>query len=77
MASRSEAKRAKTHLGARLAGRRWLRGIGLEGSGDQYRVRVNVDAITPDVHEAIPRDLDGVEVTVASVGDLSSLPADD
>ena len=78
MASRAKAKHAKSQLGARLAGRRWLRGIGLEGSGDQYHLRVNVDALTPDVRGEIPDRVEGVEVSVQAVGNISAqLPSED
>jgi hypothetical protein len=62
-------------LGARLAGRHWLRGIGLEGSGTDYRVRVNVDAVTPDVTQQIPKQVDGVDVSVEVVGSISAQPS--
>ncbi len=70
-----KAKQAKKHLGARLAGRSWLRGIGLEGSGDHYRVRVNVEALTPEVRKEIPAAVDDVEVLVKAVGNITPQPS--
>lgn len=70
MASRDRARRAKSQLGAQLAGYTWLRGVGLEGSGDDFRLRVNVAALTPDVRAQIPQAVDGVEVAVQAIGDV-------
>ena len=72
MASRHHARRAKAQLGEQLAGHAWLRGVGLEGSGDEYRVRVNVKELTPEVRAQIPEAVDGVEVAVAAVGDIAA-----
>ena len=77
MANRAAARQAKTQLSARLAGRSWLRGIGLEGSGDAYRVRVNVEQLTPEITNQIPSQVEGVDVAVKAVGQIRSLPATD
>jgi hypothetical protein len=70
MASRAEARSVKDELGRRLAGTRWLRGIGLASEGDDYHVKVNVEALTPEVLAAIPRQCGSVQVRIEAVGGL-------
>ncbi|MCY1017912.1 hypothetical protein [Pyxidicoccus sp. MSG2] len=60
----------KDELGRRLAGTRWLRGIGLASEGGDYHVKVNVEALTPEVRAAVPRQCGSVQVRIEAVGDL-------
>ncbi len=60
----------KTELSRRLAGRPWLRGIGLASEGDDYHVKVNVEALTPEILAAVPRQWGSVQVRIEAVGAL-------
>jgi hypothetical protein len=77
MASRAKARQAKDRLRSRIGGRKWLRGIGLEGSGADFCVRVNVDVLTPEVRSEIPPRVDDVEVRVDSVGNIRASSEND
>jgi hypothetical protein len=73
MATRAEATNVKSELGRRLAGTKWLRGIGLASEGDDYHVKVNVEALTPEVLAAIPAQYGSVRVRIEAIGDIHAM----
>ena len=67
-----KAAKAKETLRSAMGRPRWLRGVGLGQDRHGYFVRVNVDAITPELREDIPREVDGVRVWLEAVGDITA-----
>lgn len=63
------ARRAQRRLGAQLAGRPGVCGVGLARRGDGYVVRVNV--VDPGVD--VPTEVDGLPVDVCVTGPLTAL----
>ncbi|MEO8284326.1 MAG: hypothetical protein ABI568_13160 [Pseudarthrobacter sp.] len=65
---------AKTTLKSRIGRPEWLRGIGIaaDPDGTPY-VKVNVAALTPEVREAVPEEIDGVLIRVETVGDIKPM----
>ncbi|MBZ4421523.1 hypothetical protein [Myxococcus sp. RHSTA-1-4] len=60
----------KSELGRRLAGTKWLRGIGLASEEGDYHVKVNVEALTPEVLAAVPAQCGSVQVRIEAIGDI-------
>lgn len=71
MADLDEARTAKSHLRTALAGRRGVRGIGLQPDGDGYLLRVNVEH--PADGAGVPTRVDGVPVELRVVGALRAI----
>ena len=70
LASRDEARAAKTRLASELAGLSDVKGLGLLPVGDQWAVRVNIRVETSAARRAIPDQVDGVPVFVQVVGEI-------
>lgn len=68
-----KAREAKKELFGLLKAKSWLRGIGLTKVRGKPALRVNVKAMTRQVRASIPRTVQGVQVTVAAIGDIHAL----
>lgn len=70
MTTLEQATKAKEVLRSAMGRPRWLRGVGIGKDHKGYFVKVNVDVITPELRQDIPRDVDGVRVWLDAVGDI-------
>lgn len=72
MRSLAEAEAAKRRLLAQVGRPSWLRGLGIGFADDGgYRLEVKVDDLSGAVRDAIPTELEGVEVHVSAVGRIT------
>jgi hypothetical protein len=68
LATRDEARAAKTRLARELNGFRDVKGLGLSVEKDQWAIKVNLGEGTSITRSAIPQQVDGVPVIVRVVG---------
>lgn len=73
MITEEQAKQAKYALRESLGRPKWLRGVGISQTKTGFFVAVRVVALTPEVSRCIPSKINGVKVSVESVGDLTPL----
>ena len=70
MAELSKARAAKARLRSDLSGRDGVRGVGLSRDGDGYHLQVNL--VGEADRAAVPRQVDGVPVTVRVSGPIQA-----
>ncbi|MGW3649270.1 hypothetical protein [Streptomyces sp. NPDC000878] len=68
MADLETARVAKKVLAARLANDRRVNGVGIGGSGGNYKIKVNL--VSKDDRPDLPLDIDGVPIEIAVVGKI-------
>ena len=61
---------AKTHLRSSLGRPKWLRGIGVGLDDTGYFVKINVNTITSEIRNAVPRQVNQVSVKLDAVGEI-------
>lgn len=70
MADLPQARAAKEHLREHLRDRGGVVGVGIVRSADGYCITVNV--AEEDAAGQVPTDVDGVEVRIAVVGEITA-----
>ena len=71
MEARDKARRAKQKVKSLLAGVAAVQGVGLTTVGGAYAIKVNLRRSVDDP-AALPREVDGIAVVYAVVGDVAA-----
>ena len=69
-----QAMQVKQLVRTRLGRPDWLRGIGIGCDGQEFYVKVNVVEMTPHVQSILQHHLAGLDVRIATVGDITFQP---